>query len=38
MLRHQLRQDLVLALNLLLQELDLFLFGLVVAAAHRLCR
>jgi hypothetical protein len=35
-LRHQFRQDLVLALDLLLQELDAFLLGLVVGAGFGL--
>src|SRR5262245_56573392 len=36
MLRHQLGQDLVLALDPLLQVLDPFLFGVVVSAAFSL--
>ena len=36
MLRHQFRQDLILALNLFLQELDAFLLGLVVGAGFGL--
>ena len=36
MLRHQLRQDFVLALHLFLQVLDAFLLGLVVGAGFGL--